>query len=60
LLTFLKKTRFSSKNERACCMPGVKNGERPYLAVPKPGFWDPILGLFSAILPGSEASFLLR
>jgi len=27
-------------------MPGPKNGERPYLAVPKPTFWDPILGLF--------------
>jgi len=26
-------------------MPGVKNGERPYLATPKPGFLGPIFGL---------------
>jgi len=30
-------------------MPGAKNGERPYLAVPKPGFWDPFFGAFSPI-----------
>jgi len=45
----LKKTRFSSKNERACCMPGPKNGERPYLAVPEPTFWGPFLGLILRI-----------
>jgi len=27
-------------------MPDAKFAERPYLAVPKPGFWGPILGLF--------------
>jgi len=26
-------------------MPGAKNGERPYLAPPKPGFLGPIFGL---------------
>jgi len=26
-------------------MPGAKNGERPYLATPKPGFLGPIFGL---------------
>jgi len=47
LLTFLKKTRFSSKNERASCMPGPKNGERPYLAVPEATFWGLFLDLIS-------------
>jgi len=27
-------------------MPGAKNGERPYLAVPEPTFWGLIFGLF--------------
>jgi len=57
LLTFLKKQRFLPKNERASCMPDAKNGERPYLAVPKPAFWDPILGLFSANPPATQALF---
>jgi len=37
-------------------MPGPKNGERPYLAVPKPAFLDPVLGLFSvlACCPGQS------
>jgi len=30
--------------------PHLKNGERPYLAVPKPGFWDPFFGAFSPVL----------
>jgi len=30
-------------------MPDAKNGERPYLAVPKPTFWDPVFGCFSGI-----------
>jgi len=29
-------------------MPGPKNGERPYLAVPEPTFWGLFLDLFSA------------
>jgi len=29
-------------------MPGPKNGERPYLAVPEAGFSTPILACFSA------------
>jgi len=32
-------------------MPGPKNGERPYLATPKPGFWDPIFGHISTKFP---------
>jgi len=28
-------------------MPGAKNGERPYLAVPEAGFLGPIFGLIS-------------
>jgi len=51
LLTFLKKTRFSAKNERACCMPGAKNGERPYLAVPEATFWGLFLPCFFAHFP---------
>jgi len=27
-------------------MPGAKNGERPYLAVPVPSFLDPFFGIF--------------
>jgi len=27
-------------------MPGAKNGERPYLAVPEPGFLDPKIRVF--------------
>jgi len=30
-------------------MPGAKIGERPYLAVPEPGFLGPIFGLISGI-----------
>jgi len=29
-------------------MPGAKNGERPYLAVPEPLFWGLFLASFSA------------
>jgi len=47
LLDFLKKQRFWAKNERASCMPGAKNGERPYLAAPEPGFLDPKIRSFS-------------
>jgi len=46
---FSKKQRFWRKYERDSCMPGAKNGERPYLAVPKPAFWDPFFGAFSPI-----------
>jgi len=49
LLSFLKKSRFWAKNERASCMPGPKNGERPYLAVPEATFWGLFLGIFSPI-----------
>jgi len=42
----LKKTRFSPKNERACCIPRPKFAERPYLAGPKPTFLDPFFGAF--------------
>jgi len=37
-------------------MPGVKNGERPYLATPKPEIPGPIFGLFFAVLVPGEAS----
>jgi len=47
----LKKQRFSPKNERACCMPGAKIGERPYLATPEPEFQTPIFGSFF-VIPG--------
>jgi len=30
-------------------MPGAKNGERPYLAVPEAGFLGPIFGLISGL-----------
>jgi len=36
--------------------PHPKNGERPYLATPKPGFLGPIFGLFSGILVAGVAS----
>jgi len=49
---FLKKTCFWAKNERACCMPGAKNGERPYLAVPEPVFPGLFFGLFWGIFAG--------
>jgi len=45
---FSKKWPKTAKNERASCMPGPKNGERPYLAPSVPGFWDPVFGSFSA------------
>jgi len=47
---FSKKSRFSAKYERGFCMPRTKNGERPYLAVPEPGFLDPKIPGFRRIL----------
>jgi len=47
---FREKQRKWPKNERASCIPLAKNGERPYLAVPKTLFRTPILGLFFANL----------
>jgi len=43
---FVKKQRFCPKYERSSCMPGAKNGERPYPEAPKWTFWDPCLGVF--------------
>jgi len=40
--------------------PHPKNGERPYLATPKPGFLGPIFGLFSGILAAGEACVKVR
>jgi len=51
---FSKKQRFWPKNERASCMPGPKNGERPYLAVPVPLFLDPFFASFLPILLSSS------
>jgi len=50
---FLKKQRKSPKNERDSCMPGAKNGERPYLAVPE----TPFLGSFFACFYRYFSSF---
>jgi len=36
--------------------PHPKNGERPYLATPKPGFSGPIFGLISWFLASGAAS----
>jgi len=52
---FLKKQQKRAKYERASCMPGPKNGERPYLAVPEPTFW----GLFFASFCPNFLIFLL-
>jgi len=43
---FLKKHEKCPKYERDSCIPGPKNGERPYLAVPEPTFWGLFLDLF--------------
>jgi len=48
----LKKTQKTSKNERASCMPGPKNGERPYLATSETPFLGVIFGSFSANFTG--------
>jgi len=39
-------------------MPGAKNGERPYLAVPEPVFSGLFLGLFSGILAATLSIFI--
>jgi len=54
----LKKQRKSPKNERDSCMPGAKNGERPYLAVPEATFWGLFSSLFSATFPVQLLFFL--
>jgi len=43
-------------------MPGPKNGERPYLAVPEPLFWGLFLGLFYShfILDSSISTLKLK
>jgi len=47
-------------------MPGPKNGERPYLAVPEPTFWGAIFDLFWGIfwsatqLPHHHSTFYPR
>jgi len=46
---FVKKQQKCPKYERDSCIPGPKNGERPYLAVPEPTFWGLFLDLFWAI-----------
>jgi len=51
----LKKTPFLPKNERACCMPGAKNGERPYLAAPEATFWGLFFDPFSAYFPAIQS-----
>jgi len=40
--------------------PHPKNGERPYLATPKPGFSGPIFGLNFRILVPGEACVEVR
>jgi len=39
-------------------MPDAKNGERPYLAVPEPGFLDPKIRSFSSLLLSDTHSML--
>jgi len=48
LLRFLKKSQKTPKYERDSCMPGPKNGERPYLAVPETPFLGVVFGHFPA------------
>jgi len=60
LRRFLKKVEKTPKTERDSCMPRPKNGERPYLVVPKPTFWDPFLGLFSALFRRILDSLILQ
>jgi len=48
LLRFLKKSQKTPKYERDSCMPGPKNGERPYLAVPETPFLGSVFWLFLA------------
>jgi len=45
---FVKKQRKCPKYERDSCIPGPKNGERPYLAVPEATFWGLFFDLFWA------------
>jgi len=60
---FSKKQRFWRKYERDSCMPGAKNGERPYLAAPNPLFGTPFLGHFlrflSLLSPMSHTYFII-
>jgi len=45
---FSKKVEKRPKYERDSCMPGPKNGERPYLAVPETPFLGSVFWHFSA------------
>jgi len=57
---FSKKHEKWPKYERDSCIPGPKNGERPYLAPSVPGFWDPFLARFLGILSSSRPLWTLR
>jgi len=55
-VNFSKKSEKWPKNERGFCMPGPKNGERPYLAVPGPTFWGSFFAPFCPTFCSSHPS----
>jgi len=57
---FSKKVEKTRKYERDSCIPGPKNGERPYLAPSVPSFLDPFLARFSATFCSPQPPWSLR